>query len=223
MPGMTGSKCWAGAVKSSGGKETRKHRGATVQAAIGMAVSNQTKGTGQDRAFPQQPIFTEILSANSKRNVAFPRAWPCSFSKGDKFTPAFASLPRGLNLALRIQTMPLISFVPFSHEPPADAPAPFPRVCSRGAFLSVNHAAEIRFPSDKSPAQSARKGGESICLIAVDPSFCTPQGPCQAEQRGSLHSVAPSRCHYGMGKCNSRAGEKRAWLQAEHPLTLLLR
>ena len=70
---------------------------------------------------------------------------------------------------------PPISFASFSCRPPADAPAPLLRGCSHGVLLSINHAAEIRFPSDKSPAQSARKGGESICLIAVDPSFCTLQ------------------------------------------------
>lgn len=98
-----------------------------------------------------------------------------SFCKGDRSIPAFTSLLRGLNLALSIHTDPMISSAPLSRSPLAATPAPLLRGCSREAFLTINHAAEIRFPPDKSPAQSGRKGGESICLIAVDPSFCTPQ------------------------------------------------
>lgn len=85
-----------------------------------------------------------------------------------------------------------ISFSPFTSRPLADTPVLLFRGCSRGVFLSSNHAAEIRFASDKSSAQSAEKGGESICLIAIDPSFCTPQPLAKRSSRGVSAQLLPA-------------------------------
>lgn len=52
MPGMEESKCQVGAVKSSARSGNRKHREAVVRAALRMAVSNQTKGTGPGSCLP---------------------------------------------------------------------------------------------------------------------------------------------------------------------------
>lgn len=137
----------------------------------GCCKSGCIENTAWDLVSLQRPIFTEKLSANSKCNMTFPG----ELLQRGQIHPCFHLLATWAEFGPQHPHEPLISSAPLSRSPLAATPAPLLRGCSREAFLTINHAAEIRFPPDKSPAQSGRKGGESICLIAIDPSFCTPQ------------------------------------------------
>lgn len=192
MPGMTESKCWAGTVKSSGGKENRKHREATVWTAITMTVSNQTKGTGPGSFLPTLPnIYRKTVS---KQQVKHDLSFHMTFQllQGGKIQPCFHLLVTWAKFGPLHANSPLMFFTPFSCRPTADASVSCLRGCLYGVFLSINHAADIRFPSDKSLAQSVRKGGESICLIAVDPSFCAAQPLAKQSSRGVSAQLLPA-------------------------------
>lgn len=175
-------------MKSSGGK----HRGTTVSAAITMTISNQTKGTGPRSFLPTLPnIFRKTVSKQQVEHDLFLHMTFQLLQRG-KIQPCFYLPATWAKFDPVHANSPLMFFTPFSCRPPAGASVSCLRGCSCGVFLSINHAADIHFPSDKSLAQSVRKGGNSICLIAIDPSFCTAQPLAKQSSRGVSAQLLPA-------------------------------
>lgn len=150
------------------------------------------KVLAQNLFFLHRSKFPERLLANSKWSMTFSFHMTFQLLQREKIQPCFHLLATWGKFDPLHANSPLMFFTPFSCRPPADAPESCLRGCTCGVFLSINHAADIRFPSDKSLAQSVRKGGDSICLIAVDPSFCTAQPLAKQSSRGVSAQLLPA-------------------------------